>query len=129
MGTEFLKVAIMQPHDHAKCLKICANFSLMNAKQESLHLFLMFVTTWQSVPVFMAFFKHVSAKKNISENSECAKEFTFRKSEWPQLYKNKRKYTFWYLVVCNITAKPLNTYLREMYGQFYLTTSNITNSF
>ena len=31
---EFLKAAIMQSHDCAKYLKICANFQTMNAKQE-----------------------------------------------------------------------------------------------
>ena len=35
---EFLKAAIMQSHDCAKYLRICASFGLMNPKQERLAL-------------------------------------------------------------------------------------------
>ena len=37
-GPEFLKAAIMQSHDRAKCFRICANFGLMNTKPEKLAL-------------------------------------------------------------------------------------------
>ena len=38
MMTEFLNAAIMQSHDCAKYLRICANFGRRNAKQEKLAL-------------------------------------------------------------------------------------------
>ena len=35
ISPEFLKVATMQWHDRAKCIKICALFGQINAKQEN----------------------------------------------------------------------------------------------
>ena len=43
---EFLKSVIMQSHDCAKYLQICANFGLMNVKQEKLALIPFIFHNW-----------------------------------------------------------------------------------
>ena len=78
-ATEFLKLPIMQSHDCWKWLKICAKAWLKKAKPERLEFF------------FLSFLKIDNFKKKFwiflwpflpmsFKNSECAKEFSFRKS-------------------------------------------------
>ena len=73
----------MQSHDCAKYLRICANFGLMNAKQENwhqIHVFVKLDKVFLVSHVFMSFLMHVSAQNCQSEQFECAEKFTFRQS-------------------------------------------------
>ena len=81
----FLKVAIIQTHNFAKCLISGAQFWLMNVKQEKSAQFHVLIIIWQGL-IFYGIFMHVSMQILQSENSECAKEFSFRKSRVPVMY-------------------------------------------
>ena len=58
-------------------LASCANFGLLNAKQEKVALI-----SWicHKLTILLLFLTHVSAQKLQSEHFDCANKFTFRKS-------------------------------------------------
>ena len=69
----------MQTHVCAKCLRICAQFVLLNAKQEKQELFFMilaqFDNFYQVVHVLWHFKPHSLRKSFSLKNSACAKEW------------------------------------------------------
>ena len=67
--TEFLKAEIMQSHNFAKYVRICANLGLMNANQEKLAHMLYIYQKFYTIFQF-----------HISEHFDCANKFAFRKS-------------------------------------------------
>ena len=77
LGPEFLKAAIMQSHDCAICLRICANFGLMNMKQEKLALNSCTGHNFYNVFFFLVLHVFVSAPNSQSKHFDCANKFAF----------------------------------------------------
>ena len=69
--SEFLNVAIMQYHHYKTCLRICARFGLMNAKQEKLAFFYLFCHKSTKFFKFTCFYGAV--QNYWSANPEYAK--------------------------------------------------------
>ena len=73
----------MQSHDCTNYLRICANFGILNAKQEKLQL-ISYLSQFDKVflvsHVFMTFLTHVYVQNFHSQLFDCSKELAFRKS-------------------------------------------------
>ena len=81
--SEFLKAAIMESHNCAKYLRICANFGLMNANEEKLAQLLYIyhnLTMFSNFTSFYVNFTHVFVQNFQSEHFDCANKLAFRKS-------------------------------------------------